>query len=683
MRTLKNCFRTSSKLLLLGLLFGCSSPDYAVITSGNLRLTVSDLLYTKLADTSKRKELTSFSATEYLELDEGELDSFELTDHQSSQTNDLGGGTVHIISGTNSEYNISKMITIKTYEQHPDLLSTQVTYINHSDHDLPVKAWVNQSYKISSQNEVKPFWTFQGSSSSERADWIKPITDGYYQKNYMGMNNSDYGGGIPVTDIWNPNLGICIGHSEMALKLVSLPTEMKKYSNRASISIREDFSYPHYLAAGDTLETLETFVCIHSGDYYNGLTKYTKLMQAKGIKMPEPEPSAYEPIWCAWGYERNFTLDEITGTLPKVKELGIKWAVLDDGFQQAEGDWHVNQEKFPKGDAQMKTLVDQIHAYGLKAKLWWAPLAADPGSQLLTQNPDMRLYLSDWAPQYITWWDAYYLSPSHPQTIQHTKEVVDLFLNQWDFDGLKMDGQHMNAIAPDHNPKAGLEHPDDGPKQLPEFFKLIYDEALAIKPHAVVENCPCGTCMSYFNMPYMNQSVSSDPLSSWQIRTKGKTYKALIPNTAYYGDHVELSDGADDFASSFGIGAVLGTKFTWPKDNPTASDTFLLTSEKEIEWKKWFSLYNQKMLSRETYRGDLYDIAFDQPETHAIQKGDTLHYAFYSEQWKGKVELRGLNKGQYLIRDYVNNKEIGEVSAQENIINIEFEDFILLEVYPK
>ncbi|PIB34223.1 hypothetical protein BFP72_01645 [Reichenbachiella sp. 5M10] len=681
MKMLRNFFRFSLPLIIFPFLFSCNNTDHIVISHGDLTMSISDQLFTQLHSTQTEKKLTSMAATEYLILDEGTLASFPVFKSSTRETTQLGGGRVYTIQGKNE--GISKTLTITAYDQHPDLLTTQVTYINSSNKDLPIKAWANQGYSFRSKEEKIPFWAFQGSSSSSRSDWIKPINPGYYQQNYMGMNNSDYGGGIPVTDIWNPDIGIAIGHTELSPQLVSLPTEIKKYSKQVSISVRKDFSHPHYLAAGDTLKTLETFVALHDKDYYNGLRKYAQLMEAKGIKMPEPEPAAFEPIWCAWGYERNFTLDEVVGTLPKVKELGIKWAVLDDGFQQAEGDWHVNELKFPGGDTQMRALVDQIHAHGLKAKLWWAPLAADPSSQLLENNPNMRLYLSDWAPQYITWWDAYYLSPSHPHTIQHTKDVVDLFLNQWDFDGLKMDGQHMNAIAPDHNPEAQLSSPEEGPEKLPDFFRLIYDEALAIKPHAVIENCPCGTCMSYFNMPYMNQSVSSDPLSSWQIRSKGKTYKALIPHTAYYGDHVELSDGADDFASSFGIGAVLGTKFTWPKDNPTASDTFLLTKEKEEQWKKWFSLYNQKMLSKASYKGGLYDIAYDRPETHTIQKGDTLHYAFYSDEWSGNVELRGLDKGQYLIRDYVNNKEIGEVSAQANTVNLEFKDFILLEVYPK
>ena len=154
-------------------------------------------------------------------------------------------------------------------------------------------------------------------------------------------------------------------------------------------------------------------------------------MQQNGLEFVPPEEAAYEPIWCAWGYERNFTLDEVIGTLPKVKELGIRWAVLDDGFQQAEGDWNVNQEKFPRGDEDMKRLVNAIHDQGLKAKLWWAPLAVDPGTQLLEENPNVLLINAEGKPQDISWWDSYYMSPASSATIEHTQAVINsLFIER-------------------------------------------------------------------------------------------------------------------------------------------------------------------------------------------------------------------------------------------------------------
>lgn len=670
-------------LICIVTLSACSKEELS-IQSGNLQIKVNNNLHTLISSQKKDAKpiLKNFQPSEFLELSDEKLTDFELSSSVEKRIiNEIGVGTQFELAGNNKGMGIEKQITFTIYDQFPDFITTKVYYINKSGKDLLVKSWANNAYQILSQNDEPHFWAFQGSSSMARADWIKPLAPGYYQENFMGMNNSDYGGGIPVTDIWRRDIGIAVGHTELTPKLVSLPTEIKKHSTDLCIGIQKKFDYPNYLNAGDTLQTIETFVSIHAGDYYNGLQKYAQFMQEKGIQMPPAEPGAFEPIWCAWGYERDFTFNEVIGTLPKVKELGIKWVVLDDGFQKAEGDWNTNRNKFPQGDQEMKEFVKTVHNNGLKAKLWWAPLAADPGSDLLAQNPTMRLYLNDWAPQYITWWDAYYLSPSHPKTIEHTKNVVNLFMKDWGFDGLKMDGQHMNAIAPDHNPEAGIA-PAESVEKFPEFYELIYNEARKINPGAVIENCPCGTCMSFFNMPYMNQAVSSDPLSSWQIRLKGKTYKALIPKTAYYGDHVELSDGGDDFASSFGIGAVLGTKFTWPKDSPTASASYLLTSEKEEKWKKWFSLYNQKMLSRGTYLGNLYDIGYDQPETHVIQKNDTLHYAFYEKNWDGNIELKGLKQGgAFEVRDYFNDEVIGQVSSGKCEIHLSFEGFLLIDVY--
>ena len=110
----------------------------------------------------------------------------------------------------------------------------------------------------------------------------------------------------------------------------------------------------------------------------------------------------------AWGYERNFTISEVIGTLPKVAELGYEWATLDDGWQTAEGDWYLNPKRFPAGDIDMKNFVNSIHQQKLKAMLWWAPLAVDPGTDLIKNHPEYLLLNKDGSKQDITWWDSYY-----------------------------------------------------------------------------------------------------------------------------------------------------------------------------------------------------------------------------------------------------------------------------------
>jgi alpha-galactosidase len=662
---------------------GCSKVYR--IRSGDLLIEYNSDMYARVNSEAKdARPLTGgFQLSEYLETKNLSTDKFRVYGEVEDTTeSSFGKGHRTLIRGqfTRDGICLDKIVEITTYDDFPGIALFRVSYVNCGDQVLKVHAWVNNNYQVLAGNDKPAFWSFQGSSSSERTDWILPLKPGFYKKNYMGMNDTDYGGGIPVTDLWRKDGGIAIGHTATVPKEVSLPVDFDIDTTYTRIGIEKEFKDYMQLAPGDSLKTLETFVMVHQGDYFSALRLFSEIMEKKGIVPAKSEDEAFEPIWCGWGYMRNFTLKEILGTLPKVKELGIKWAVIDDGYQVAEGDWNVNRQRFPGGNADMRRLVEAIHSYGLKAKLWWAPLAADPGSKILKEEPNVLLRNADDSPEYITWWDSYYMSPAKKSTIDYTRQTVKMFLEDWGFDGLKMDGQHMNAVPPDYSLNGD---PEESVESLPGFFKMIYKTARGIKPHAVLENCPCGCCMSFYNMPWTNQFVASDPTSSWQIRLKGKTYKALMPHTAYYGDHVELSDGGDDFASSFGIGAVLGTKFTWPKDNPTAEGTCVLTPEKEIAWKKWFSLYNERMLSKGEYKGALYDIGYDIPETHVIQTGDTLNYAFYAKDWDGDVSFRGLQNRSYKLVDYYNGTALGQIEGPSATRHLAFKNFMLVEAIPE
>jgi alpha-galactosidase len=177
-------------------------------------------------------------------------------------------------------------------------------------------------------------------------------------------------------------------------------------------------------------------------------------------------------------------------------------------------------------------------------------------------------------------------------------------------------------------------------------------------------------------------SVASDPESSFQIRSKGKTLKALMgDNVPYFGDHVELSDGATDFVSTVGVGGVVGTQFVLPNlvKKHSKSD---LTPQRQKIFEEWLHIYKDKMLSRGEYFGGLYDIGFDRPEAHVIRKGQGLYYAFFARHWSGPIQLRGLQDRPYHIVDYVNNKDLGSVHGPQATISAEFNKHLLLEARP-
>ena len=560
-------------------------------------------------------------------------------------------------------------------EGFPGMTVIETAFVNNSGKAVTVTAAEGASISV----ESPEIWSFQPTSTAWRKDWAFPIGKGFYQRNYLGMNDPDYGGGIPMVTLWAKDTNISVGIAEDRLKLVSMPVTRK--GNKATACIREDYDTPVTLAPGDTLHMYRQFVLEGGGDFFGPLRTFSEyITQTFGWKAPVSPESAYESVWCAWGYERQFTVDEVIGTLPKVVELGFKWVDVDDGYQICEGDWNANDRIGAEG---MRRMTDAIHAAGLKVKLWWAPLAADPESSLAKEHPEMLLVQKDGSHEDITWWDSWYLSPVNPHTQAYTRDLVDMFLKDWNFDGFKLDGQHLNLCAPDYNPESGLAYPEEAPERMPEFFKDLYDRAQANKPGSIVQLCPCGDAFNFFNVPYVNQVVASDPTSSAQIRMKRRAFAAMAPELAFYADHVELSDGGLDFPSQIGVGGIIGTKFTWPEPNPHATENggSLLTPEKEALLRKWVPIYNEKMLSRGEYL-PLYDYGFDKPEAHVISKDGAMYYAFYAEKWDGApIELRGLENREYTVTEYTAEEpRTYTIDGSNPVIKPFFEKNYLIEV---
>ncbi|MBO4633855.1 MAG: alpha-galactosidase [Bacteroidales bacterium] len=581
-----------------------------------------------------------------------------------------------LVCGGKSVPDIAVQVQTQQPEGFPGMTLRQVTFVNNGSGPVTVDAMETSRICL----DGKEIWSLQPSSTADRKDWVLPVEKGFYQRNYLGMNGSDYGGGIPMVSIWNPAQNRSVGVAEPVLKLVSMPVQRR--GSHTEACIRQDFETPVVLQPGESLCAVSQFILEGEGDFFQPLRSFANYMRETfGFEAPVSPEDAYEPVWCAWGYERTFTVDEVIGTLPKVVELGFKWVDIDDGYQRCEGDWETNDRIGPEG---MRRMTDAIHGAGLKAKIWWAPMAADPESELAKNHPELLLVQADGTHEDISWWDSWYISPVNPYTKAYTENLVDMFIKDWGFDGFKLDGQHLNLSAPDYNPSSGLAYPEQVCERHPEFFMNLYNRAQLDKPGSVVQICPCGCAVNFFFLPYMNQAVASDPTSSAQIRMKRKVYAALCPDLAYYADHVELSDGGMDFASQVGVGGVIGTKFTWPKVNPDAQECggSLLTPEKEEALRKWVPIYSEKMLSKGKYLG-LYTYGIDKPEGHVIEKDGAMYYAFYAPEWKGEpVTLRGLDPSKtYTVTEYtLDEPRSYELDGANPVIRPTFTGNYLIEV---
>jgi alpha-galactosidase len=664
-----------------------ASAPQAQIQGKNLRIEFDHNLHSRLIARFDNNEtvLGPFTASESVAGADKVVANFQLMSQKHEPVSDPYGAGERVIVTGKSGFLI-KTVTVTMYEEFPTMAFFDVQYTNTSTAKLVTRGWINNAYTLSPQPgaSAPAFWSYQTGSYEKRPNWVLPLHAKFEQRNFLGMNASDYGGGTPVVDVWRRDVGVAVGHVEPRPRLVALPVSMPD-STHAKIAV--DSRHATKLEPGESLHTFRTFVAVHQGDYFRTLADYRRFMMKQGFRMAAPPDDAFGAIWCAWGYGRTVTPQQVLDTLPTVKRLGFSWVTLDDGWQNNVGDWALDPKKFPRGDADMKALVDRIHAEGFRAQLWWSPLSAVGNSELLEDHPDYALLNRDGSKRKISWWNSFYLCPADQRVVEYHKALVRKILVDWGFDGLKLDGQHMNGVPACFNPAHHHARPQDSVEALPDFFREIYDTAQAVKPGALVEFCPCGTAYSFFTMPHFNMSVASDPESSFQIRSKAKTLKAIMGDSLpFFGDHVEESDGGDDFASTVGVGGVVGTQFVLPslvtKKNKDKMKSDL-TPEREKEFEKWLFIYREKMLSRGEYMGQLYDIGFDLPEAHVIRKNQSMYYAFYAKRWKGPIELRGLEDRNYSVLDYVNGTSLGTVSGRNAHLSVEFQKHLLLELRPQ
>lgn len=601
---------------------------------------------------------------------------------------------------------VQRVLVIEAYDDMPNLLLSSVEYRNAGTSDLEIDKVVTQSRRLSAAldgTKSPPFdmWSFHGSSYDWGKDDVVKISRGFSQPNVMGeMVKGGYGGGIPVVAFWNRNVGEAIGHVETLPISVALPVQVEK-DGRVTAALTMGSGTT--LKPGETYSTPRSFLAVYAGDFYEPLRMWSTVLAREGWQLPKPSGEAYNVSWCGWGYEFNVTPAQMLGTIPKLKEFNIKWATLDDRWFDNYGDWNPRPDTFPEDS--IKKMVDGFHRQNMLVQIWWLPLGVEDGqgkyeshkyamSQVVKDHPDWLILDKDGKHARMIR-DLAVLDPSLPQVQAYYKQLTEKFIRDWGFDGSKLD--NIYTVPACYNPAHHHKSPQESVNAMSEVYKVIFQTTRALKPNSVTQSCPCGTPPSLAWLPYMDQAVTADPVGAVQVRRRIKMYKALLgPEAAVYGDHVELSAmsrvGKDnwkefgtDFASTIGTGGVVGTKFVWPSPGPKFQPV-ALTPQKEEHWKKWIGIYNEKMLSKGTFR-NLYVYGYDVPEAYAIEKDGKMYYAFFSPDpdklWKGEVELRGLSPGTHEITDYAEGKSLGKVEATATSVpklKTEFEDHLLLEV---
>jgi alpha-galactosidase len=566
--------------------------------------------------------------------------------------------------------------------RYPDLVVITSVVKNLTQQPLTIEEFNQGSLALSPGSAPKVgedvlFWSLQGGGYKWGGDYILPLHAGFTQDNYCGPKGQGNGGGFPFVDLWRPEMGVAVALLEPQPPLAWVPVNVTAQGQaQVRVTSRPSVAIP----SGATYTAPPVMVAVHERDFYDPVVRYRQLMGDLGVATVNHfEPGDYAAAWCTWGYQRTFTVPDILQKMPQMKVKGIKEVILDDGWFNCFGDWEPTAGKFPRGELDMKALIDRAHAQGLTFRLWWSPGSADPGSTIEKQHPDWFI-LDNHGQREKASWNAYYLCPAYPPVREFTRALVQRFVKRWGVDSFKLDGTDLNHAPLCYNPAHHHPRPEESFQQWPELFQQIRETAMAIRPDFRIELCPCGITPSYQLGTAFEQPVTSDPFDT-QVTSRVKFLKA------WFGPRAPV---LEEYVGLFGQKEPNGTPYTlrvevYPRAIGTGAVVSTFSPVLNKSHAAWTAIYNQRRLAEGEYL-NLYDVGWDNPEGHVIRKGQSLYYAFFTrvpgEEFNGKVALRGLSSQRFRVVDYVRNRVLGEVTRPEANLAVSFSDSLLLLVEP-
>lgn len=122
------------------------------------------------------------------------------------------------------------------------------------------------------------------------------------------------------------------------------------------------------------------------------------------------------------------------------KPFGMKWFVIDNGWEKDEGDWDTNEDRFPDHDGMdgMKWMAQEIESRGLIPGIWTAPFWVNKGSKIALEHPD---WIADSAEMggFLLGDGIVTLDLTHPEVVQFVKDHFDKLVNDWGYKWIKLD----------------------------------------------------------------------------------------------------------------------------------------------------------------------------------------------------------------------------------------------------
>jgi hypothetical protein len=211
------------------------------------------------------------------------------------------------------------------------------------------------------------------------------------------------------------------------------------------------------------------------------------------------KPASRRPefYYNTWGMQRRLSSQgyDLRGLLTEQKlkeeinraaELGVDIFVLDDGWEQAQGDWTPNKERLPDGLAPIKAELDK---HGIKMGVWFSPMGIDSTTQRYKEHPEWVILDSEGKPIGAQWdHPAFdFVSGFYDLFIEDCKKLVDAGVRFFKWDAINTfysrlpNLQHGSDRYSDEEIRARYEY------LLPIYVTRAMEELTDYEPELIIE----------------------------------------------------------------------------------------------------------------------------------------------------------------------------------------------------
>ncbi|NND09019.1 MAG: hypothetical protein HKN87_21820 [Saprospiraceae bacterium] len=174
-----------------------------------------------------------------------------------------------------------------------------------------------------------------------------------------------------------------------------------------------------------TFSTVWTATGFYSG---TGLEEGKAMLRHYLLNQICERPASRVPefYYNTWGLQRNdpvkplrdiLTYDRIFEEIDYAAELGVDIFVLDDGWENTQGEWFPNKRRLKEGLAPIKEKLDKL---GMKMGLWYSPMGIDSTTQRYQDHPEWVVKDSKGNPILAQW--------DHP-AFDFVSDFVDVFID--------------------------------------------------------------------------------------------------------------------------------------------------------------------------------------------------------------------------------------------------------------